>query len=123
MIHYCRIQLFNLLLEFPNEWNYYVEHKIAMYQGLMDKFKVAPSFPEDVVRAIYQTIFRNMKRIEGFEYGEGWEKEEEFERLSRFTFEGDFDFSFSDSGTESFKTANFPRRRRVIEWSQEKEYK
>ena len=70
MIHYCRIQLFNLLFEFPNEWNYYVEHKIAMYQGLMDKFKAAASFPEDVVHAIYQTIilFRNMKRIEEFEY-------------------------------------------------------
>ena len=106
MIHYCRIQLFNLLLEFPNEWNYYVEHKIAMYQGLMDKFKAAASFPEDVVHAIYQAIilFRNMKRIEEFEYEASREREEEFERLSKFTFEGDF--IFSDSGSESFKTAN-----------------
>ena len=105
MIHHYRNQLFNLMLENndPNGWNYYVQHKIAMYQGLMDKIKkemISTSLPEDVARAVYQILFSNVIRIEEFEYEAS--REEEFERLSKFSFE----FDLSDSGTESFKTAN-----------------
>ena len=108
MIHYCRLQLYNILLEYsnPDEWNYYIKHKIAMYQGLMDKAKneeAAASYPEDLARAVYQLLFNSIKRIEEFEYEASREKEEEFERLSMIVFA--VNASVSDNEIESFKTA------------------